>query len=162
MRVLSFNVKGLSEVHTLNYLNIIESLKLILSSIQPNILILTETHHNIHKLNQTNSLHSQFDSAGVSIYIYDRSIVPEKTVICPSGRFTYFEFKHMKQLFKLLAVYAPGSITPRRKWYKNNFPYNLTPNIIIGDLNIKSESKSTHPNQKSLQYETAFLNYLEA
>ena len=53
-----------------------------------------------------------------------------------------------KKLFKLLAVYASGNVTIRRKWYKLEYPYNLSPNLIIGDFNIKSEAKKNPSMQK--------------
>ncbi len=164
MRIISFNVRGLSLANSKDYQSTIDNLNTIFSLFTPNIVILTESHNQIHNFKNTfKSIHSPNTFAGVSIYFMDESFKLLNSVIDEKGRFIFATISSAisEHPISLLAVYAPGKANTRSQWLCKEFPYNLKADIICGDFNISYEVKSRSQKYYPIQ-DRLFVNWINS
>ena len=162
LNLIAFNLRGLSETHTPNFSMEIGKLNSIISSLHPSILILTETHNNSYTLNQISTISSISDHGGVQILTYNSDIKISHFVICPNGNFVFASINYGINSFNLLAIYAPGNHNNRKEWLLSEFPYNLSPDIIMGDFNIGFDPNALGPPKPVRVFERDFLTYLKS
>ena len=162
LNLIAFNLRGLSETHTPNFSMEIGKLNSIISSLHPSILILTETHNNSYTLNQISTISSISDHGGVQILTYNSDIKITHFIICPNGNFVFASINYGINSFNLLAIYAPGNHNNRKEWLLSEFPYNLSPDIIMGDFNIGFDPNALGPPKPVRVFERDFLTYLKS
>ena len=141
MWVATLNCKGL---HLSNKSDL---LKILIKKENPDILLLQETHVDSLKFGKLieKKIGGKFfwsfgtnNARGVGVYIKTSlDFVFYKFITDPFGRFIVIDAKIQGREFRLINVYAPNNQADRKQFFRDIYPYFVTPKAIIfgGDLN---------------------------
>ena len=141
MWIATQNCKGL---HLSNKSDL---LKILIEKENPDILLLQETHVDSLKLGKLieKKIGGKFfwsygtnNARGVGVYIKSSlNFVFYKFITDPFGRFIVIDAKIHDNDFRIINVYAPNNAADRKQFFKDIYPYFVTPKTIIfgGDLN---------------------------